>query len=103
MPAGKPARSTQDDRGRSGFRWGWRPLSLLIALALAVSSCGGGRNCLVIPAQVDLVSQRREAEIKTLETKANRLDRMKRSLEASKKRCEDLKAEKLLLEELELD
>ncbi len=79
----------------------WRFGGLAVVLILAVSSCcGSGRNCQVIPAQVDLVKERREAAIKVLENEAKRVDRMRSSLERAMKRYDDLKVEKALLDSL---
>ncbi len=73
---------------------------LLLGLSVAGAGCGGaaaGRNCLVIPAQLELVQERREAALKELENKATSVDRMRVSLERYRERLEELKAEKAML------
>ncbi len=76
-------------------------LAGVLATILTVASCGGGgRNCLVIPAQIELVAERRAAQIKDLENKANQVDRMQGSLERSRTRLAELQAEKALLDSL---
>ena len=76
-------------------------LGILLLALLLVSSCSGGkRNCLVIPAQIDLVRERREAVLVALENKAKQIDRMKASLDRTRNRFEDLQAEKALLDSL---
>jgi hypothetical protein len=55
---------------------------------------------MVIPAQIDLVRERRTAHLKDLENKAKQVDRMRASLERAQSRLEDLKAERALLDSL---
>ncbi len=78
---------------------------LLLGLCLTGAACGGaaGRNCLVIPAQIELVQERREAELKKLETTASSVDRMRSSLERSQQRLTELQAEKALLEQMDTE
>lgn len=75
---------------------------LLMALPLFMASCGGGagRNCLVIPAQVDLLMERRTASLRDLENKAKQVDRMRASLERSIKNYEEKLTEKALFDSL---
>ncbi len=84
------------------MRNAWRLMGILGIVCLAVSSCGGsaGRNCLVIPAQIDLVQERKEAALKDLENKAKQVDRMRGSLRRSLDRYSELEAEKALLDSL---
>lgn len=84
------------------MRNAWRLMGILGIVCLAVSSCGGsaGRNCLVIPAQIDLVRERKDAALKNLENKAKQVDRMRGSLRRSLDRYSDLEAEKALLDSL---
>ena len=79
---------------------------LLPGLCLAGAACGsaaGGRNCLVIPAQIELVQERREAALKQLENTATSVDRMRTSLERSQQRFTELQAEKALFEQMDAE
>ncbi len=78
---------------------------LLLGLCLTGVACGGaaGRNCLVIPAQIELVQERREAALKTLETTATSVDRMRSSMERAQQRLTELQAEKALLEQMDAE
>ncbi len=74
---------------------------LVIVLALMLNSCGsGGRNCLIIPAQVDLLQERKESALLDLENKARQVDRLTESLERTKENLADMEAEKALLDSL---
>lgn len=75
---------------------------LFAALSLSAMSCGGGarRNCLVIPAQVDLLKERRTAVLRDLENKAKQVDRMRASLDRAMKNYDEKLAEKALLDSL---
>ncbi len=76
-------------------------LGVLALIGVSATSCGSaGRNCLVIPAQIELVQERREAALKELENKARQVDRMRASLERSAERLEELQAEKALLDQI---
>lgn len=81
-------------------RGGWIGVSVLV---LVLAGCGTPRNCLVIPAQIDLVKERREAALKDLETKANQVDRTKNSIEHVQRRVEELQTEKDFLDRLPAD
>ena len=72
----------------------------LALLVLGIAGCGTPRNCLVIPAQVDLVRERREAALKDLETKANQVDRTKNSIVHVRQRVQELTTEKEFLDRL---
>jgi hypothetical protein len=72
----------------------------LAVLMVGAGACGGPRNCLVIPAQIDLVSERRAAALKDLETKANQVDRTVASIERVQQRLKDLQGEKAFLDSL---
>jgi len=80
---------------------GW--LAGLTVLVLGLAGCGTPRNCLVIPAQIDLVRERREAALKDLETKANQVDRTQNSIEHVRRRVAELQAEKDFLDRLPSD
>jgi len=80
---------------------GW--LAGLTVLVLGLAGCGTPRNCLVIPAQIDLVRERREAALKDLETKANQVDRTKNSIEHVQQRVQELQTEKDFLDRLPSD
>ena len=69
---------------------------------VAGSGCGGGgpRNCLVIPAQIDLVKERRDALLEDLEGTARRVDRQAGTLETAKRRLAELQAQEALLDSL---
>jgi len=70
-------------------------------IALAAGSCGSAKkNCMVIPAQIDLVGERREAALRDLETRAKQVDRLQTSLERSRREYDELLAEKALLDSL---
>jgi len=71
-------------------------------LALAGLHCGGGgpRNCVVIPAQIELVKERREAMLADLEATARRVDRQAGTLASVRNRLETLQHEKALLDSL---
>ncbi|MBD3236989.1 MAG: hypothetical protein GF330_09815 [Candidatus Eisenbacteria bacterium] len=70
-------------------------------LALGAIGCGGGpRNCLVIPAQIELVEERRTAALTELENTAHQVDRMHASIERVQARLVELKAEKAFLDSL---
>jgi len=77
-------------------------LFCIVLVALAGLHCGGGgpRNCLVIPAQIDLVKERREALLADLEATARRVDRQAGTLETVKTRYESLRQERALLDSL---
>jgi len=77
---------------------GW--LAGLTVLVLGLAGCGTPRNCLVIPAQVDLVRERREAALKDLETKANQVDRTQNSIQHVQQRVQELQTEKDFLDRL---
>jgi len=77
---------------------GW--LAGLTVLVLGLAGCGTPRNCLVIPAQVDLVRERREAALKDLETKANQVDRTRNSIQHVQQRVQELQTEKDFLDRL---
>jgi hypothetical protein len=55
---------------------------------------------MVIPAQIELVNERRTAHLKELENKARQVDRMRASLDRARGRLEQLQAEKALLDSL---
>ena len=78
---------------------------LLLGLCLTGAACGGaaGRNCLVIPAQIEIAQERREAELKKLEATATSVDRMRASLERAQQRLTELQAEKALLEQMDAE
>jgi hypothetical protein len=77
---------------------GW--LAGLTVLVLGLAGCGTPRNCLVIPAQIDLVRERRQAALKDLETKANQVDRTKNSIQHVQQRVQELQTEKDFLDRL---
>ncbi len=72
----------------------------VVLLVLGLAGCGGPRNCLVIPAQIDLVKERREAALKDLEMKANQVDRTRSSMEHVQQRLKELQQEKAFLDSL---
>jgi hypothetical protein len=77
---------------------------LLLGLSLTGAACSrasAGRNCLVIPAQLELVQERREAALKELENKATSVDRMRASLERAQERLQELQAEKAMLQQMD--
>jgi hypothetical protein len=76
---------------------------VLLGLCLTGAACGGaaGRNCLVIPAQLELVQERREAALKELENKATSVDRMRASLTRSQERLKELQDEKAMLQQMD--
>lgn len=75
--------------------------ALLGLLAVGAVGCGGGiRNCLVIPAQIELVEERRTAALTELENTAHQVDRMHSSIERVRARLEELRAEKVFLDSL---
>lgn len=80
----------------------WILGALLVVLPLGALSCSGGaqRNCLVIPAQVDLLKERRTAALRDLENKAKQVDRLRSSLDRAIKNYEEKLAEKALLDSL---
>ncbi len=82
-------------KGRMCFGGG-----VLLLIGLMVGSCGGSRNCLVIPAQIDLVAERREAAMKELENRATQVDRVQSSLDRAARRYEEILREKALLDSL---
>jgi hypothetical protein len=75
-------------------------LAAVVFLVLGVGACAAPRNCLVIPAQIDLVKERREAALKDLETKANQVDRTRSSMEHVQERLKELQQEKAFLDSL---
>jgi len=77
-----------------------RLAACLAVLMVGAGACGGPRNCLVIPAQIDLVNERRDAALKDLETKANQVDRTVASIERVQQRLKDLQTEKTFLDSL---
>ena len=81
---------------------GWLPAAaLLVLLTVSAPGCGGGpRNCLVIPAQVELVEERRTAALTELENTAHQVDRMHASIERVEARLVELRAEKAFLDSL---
>ena len=81
----------------SKCRW----VILLGIVALLLGSCGsGGRNCLVIPAQIDILQERKAAALLDLETKAKQVDRLAASLAKTRSGVEKLRAEMALLDSL---
>jgi hypothetical protein len=72
----------------------------LAALVAGSVGCGARRNCLVIPAQVELVRERRQAALRDLETKANQVDRTLASIERVQQRLKELQTEKSFLDSL---
>jgi len=78
----------------------WFTGGVLLLIGLMAESCGGSRNCLVIPAQIDLVAERREAAMKELENRATQVDRVQSSLDRAAKRYEELLREQALLDSL---
>lgn len=72
---------------------------ILCALA-ALAGCGGPRNCLVIPAQVEMLEERRTAALTKLENTARSVDRMQASIERVQARIAELQAQKGLLDSL---
>lgn len=80
---------------------GW--LAGLTVLVLGLAGCGAPPNCLVIPAQIDLVRERREAALKDLETKANQVDRTRNSIQHVQQRVQELQTEKDFLDRLPAD
>jgi predicted small lipoprotein YifL len=76
--------------------------ALLLMAILAICGCGGGgpRNCLVIPAQIEIVKERRDALLTELEGTARRVDRQAGTLAAAKARFDELLAQKALLDSL---
>jgi len=98
--AGEWAEQRESAMRRSLGIWAF----LLLGLCLAGDGCGGaaaGRNCLVIPAQIEIVQERREAALKDLENKATSVDRMRTSLARSQERLEELQAEKAMLQQMD--
>jgi hypothetical protein len=75
-------------------------MALSAILVLLAGGCGQPRNCLVIPAQIELVQERREAMLSELEAVALRVDRRLGALQSTKTRLEQLRAEKALLDSL---
>ena len=76
-------------------------VAALALIALAAGSCRSAKkNCVVIPAQIDLVGERREAALRDLETRAKQVDRLQTSLERSRREYNELLAEKALLDSL---
>ncbi|MCK4412175.1 MAG: hypothetical protein KAY32_01390 [Candidatus Eisenbacteria sp.] len=73
---------------------------LCAILIVSVGGCGQPRNCLVIPAQIELVQERRDALLTELEATAQRVDRRLAALQSTKTRFEGLQAEKALLDSL---
>ena len=81
----------------------WRRCGLVcavIALAAGNIQCGTSRNCLVIPRQLELVQQRRDAAMKALENNANQVDRTRTSIENARVRLQELQREKAILDSL---
>ncbi|MFH1143369.1 MAG: hypothetical protein V1774_02355 [Candidatus Eisenbacteria bacterium] len=78
-------------------------LLMLSILAFAGVQCGGGpRNCLVIPAQIDILQERRDALLADLEATARRVDRQASTLETARKHVGELEAERALIDSLKL-
>ncbi len=75
-----------------------RTVGVLFALTLGLGACGGQRNCMVIPAQVDLLRERREVALRDLENKANQVDRSLASVRRIEERLLELNAEKAVLD-----
>lgn len=69
-------------------------------LALLAAGCGSQNACRVIPVQIELVKERRDAAMKELENGANQVDRMAATIEQSRQRVTDLEREKALLDSL---
>jgi hypothetical protein len=73
----------------------------LVLIALGAGSCGTAKkNCLVIPAQIELVGERREAAMRELENRATQVDRLRASLERSQRQYDELLSEQALLDSL---
>jgi hypothetical protein len=71
----------------------------LIAFA-GVTGCGAPRNCVVIPLQIDLVKQRRDAALTELENGAKQVDRVRATIEQARVKVLELEQEKALLDSL---
>ena len=76
--------------------------ALLVAVGVGGVGCGSSRphNCMVIPAQIELLQERREAMLNQLEGIATRVDRQASTLATVRERYEKLEAEKALLDSL---
>jgi len=74
--------------------------ALLLIPAAGVMSCGTPRNCLVIPAQVELLEERRTAALTDLENTASQVERQYSSIERMRAQLETLRAEKAFLDSL---
>jgi len=72
----------------------------LLALAGGLAGCGTPRNCVVIPLQIDLVKQRRDAALTELENGAKQVDRVRTSIEQARVKVQELEQEKALLDSL---
>ncbi len=72
----------------------------LLALAGGLAGCGTPRSCLVIPLQVDLVKQRRDAALTELENGAKQVDRVRATIEQARQKVLELEREKALLDSL---
>ena len=73
---------------------------LLVVLSVGLGACGGPRNCLIIPAQIELVEERRTVALAELENTARQLDRTRTSIERVRSRLEEVRAEKAFLDSL---
>ena len=85
------------------MKWSMCRYGLMLGvLALMLGSCAGGsgRNCLIIPAQVDLLQERKESALLDLETKAKQVDRLTASLVRTKENLAEMQAEKTLLDSI---
>lgn len=71
----------------------------LLALA-GLAGCGTPRNCLVIPLQIDLVKQRRDAAMAELQNGAEHVDRVRTTIEQAREKVVELEREKALLDSL---
>jgi hypothetical protein len=77
-----------------------RLVGSVLALTLLTVGCGAPRNCLVIPLQVELVKERREAALQQLESRARQVDRLNSNIRQAETRIADLQREHALLDSL---
>ena len=75
---------------------------IIVALCLGLAGCAGTKPCLVIPAQLELARDTRDAAKATMDEKTKEMDRWQNAIKQSEARIDRLKEDRDQLQQ-ELD